>query len=46
MRILYRENVDLKHLLEKNGVKIDKNLESNYLFVSNKPKEEEDESDS
>ena len=47
MRILYRENVDLKRLLEKNAIKIDKNLESNYLFAPEKSKEvEADESDS
>lgn len=46
MRILYRENVDLKHLLEKNDIKIDKNLESNHLFAPETPKEVDDEFDS
>lgn len=45
MRILYRENVDLKHLLAKNDIKIDKNLESNYLFASEKKEEVDNDTD-
>lgn len=41
MRILYRENVDLKDLLEKNNVPISENLESNRLFLIETKKEED-----
>lgn len=45
MRILYRENVDLKHLLEKNCIDIGKDLESNHLFQVAKQEESEDEAE-
>lgn len=41
MRILYRENVDLKDLLKKNNVPISENLESNRLFLIETKKEED-----
>lgn len=44
MRILYRENVDLKDLLRKNNVPISENLESNRLFlIENKKEDNADE---
>lgn len=42
MRILYRENVDLKELLADNDISIDKDLQSNYLFLPQSEKEESD----